>query len=138
MDKRHADLDKDAFIRAMGIALVDFAPGRATMTMTVREDMLNAHAVGHGATTFALADAAFGFACNAGGVKALALSCAISYTAPTRVGDVLTAEAVVAARAGRTGLYDVTVRRGDGEIVALMRGQSYRIGTRNQGSKSDE
>ena len=32
--------------------------------MTVREDMVNGHAIGHGGLTFTLADSAFAFACN--------------------------------------------------------------------------
>ncbi|MEP7092252.1 MAG: hotdog fold thioesterase, partial [Nocardioidaceae bacterium] len=54
----------DAASRALGMELADVAPGRATVRMTVREDMVNGHATGHGGLTFTLADTAFAFACN--------------------------------------------------------------------------
>jgi acyl-CoA thioesterase len=40
-----------------------------------------------------------------------------------REGDVLVATAAERARYGRSGIYDVTVRRGD-DIVAEFRGRS--------------
>jgi len=40
---------------------------------------------------------------------------------------VLTARARERQLAGRTGVYDVEVANGRGEVVALFRGKSYRI-----------
>ena len=48
----------------LGMAITEVGPGRAVMTMQVREDMLNGHAICHGGFIFALADSAFAFACN--------------------------------------------------------------------------
>jgi hypothetical protein len=48
----------DAASRALGMELVEVAPGRATLRMTVRADMVNGHAIGHGGLTFTLADSA--------------------------------------------------------------------------------
>mgnify|MGYP000084115713 CR=1 FL=1 len=39
----------------------------------------------------------------------------------------LLADAAVQSQAGRTGVYDVTVRREDGSVIALFRGKSCRI-----------
>jgi len=47
--------------------------------------------------------------------------------APARAGDVLMAEAVLRIRFGRSGVYDVTVRRG-GEVIAEFRGHSQQLG----------
>ena len=47
--------------------------------------------------------------------------------APARAGDVLVAEAVLRTRFGRSGVYDVTVRRG-GEVIAEFRGCSHQLG----------
>jgi len=46
------------------------------------------------------------------------------------VGDVLTAEAVERSLYGRNGIYDVTVSRGDGELIAELRGRSRTTGER--------
>ncbi len=39
----------------------------------------------------------------------------------------MTAEAIEQSRAGRTGVYDVTVSNQDGTRIALFRGKSYQI-----------
>jgi acyl-CoA thioesterase len=93
--------------------------------MPVREDMLNGHATCHGGQVFTLADTAFAYACNACNRATVALACQISYIAPARQGDVLTATAREQSRTGRTGIYDVEVRRADGTMVALFRGNAY-------------
>ena len=48
---------------------------------------------------------------------------------PVRAGDVLTAHARERVRYGRSGIYDVTVRRGD-EVVAEFRGRSRTLDDR--------
>ncbi|HKC27093.1 MAG TPA: hotdog domain-containing protein, partial [Jatrophihabitans sp.] len=50
----------------------------------------------------------------------------ISFLLPARVGDLLEAEAAVRVRHGRSGIYDVTVRRGD-DVIAEFRGRSTEL-----------
>ena len=116
----------DRASRSLGMEIVDVAPGRATMRMTVREDMVNGHAIGHGGFTFTLADSAFAFACNSYNRSTVAAACEIRFLAPTRLGDVLLAEAVERSRTGRDGVYDITVRSGD-TVVAEFVGRSKEI-----------
>ena len=118
----------DEAVRARGIEVVDVGPGRAVARMTVDEVVVNGHGTAHGGYVFLLADTAFGYACNSRGPRAVAAGCDIDFTAPARLGDALTATAVERWRAGRSGLYDVTVRRGDGTVVAEMRGRSRTVG----------
>ena len=49
----------------------------------------------------------------------------IDFLAPAREGDRLTAEAREVSLAGRTGVYDVSVRNQRGEAIAVFRGRSY-------------
>ena len=116
----------DAASRALGMELVAVAPGRATVTMQVREDMVNGHAIGHGGFTFTLADSAFAFACNSYNRSTVAAACEIRFVAPTRLGDLLVAEAVERSRQGRDGVYDITVRRDD-TVIAEFVGRSKEI-----------
>jgi acyl-CoA thioesterase len=116
----------DRASQALGMRIVEVTPGRAVLEMTVREDMVNGHAIGHGGLTFSLADSAFAFACNSYNRSTVAHECEIRFTAPTRLGDVLTAEAVERSREGRDGVYDVTVRTGDA-VVAQFVGRSKEI-----------
>lgn len=118
---------EDRASQALGMRVVEVAPGRAVLEMLVRSDMTNGHGIGHGGFTYALADSAFAFACNSCNRRTVAYRCDIHYLAAVRAGDVLTAEAVERFRAGRNGICDVTVRRGD-EVVAEFRGTSREIG----------
>ena len=122
---RSAMFAHDGASQALGMQVTAISPTSATVTMTVRADMLNGHATCHGGFITALADSAFAFACNAGNEMTVASGLSIDFLAPGREGDVLTAEGVEVSRAGRTGVYDVTVRNQRGELIAVFRGRSY-------------
>jgi acyl-CoA thioesterase len=117
---------EDRASQGLGMRVVSVGPGRATLEMTVRDDMVNGHAIGHGGLTFTLADSAFAFACNSYNRSTVAAAADIRFLAPTRLGDVLVAEAVERERSGRDGVYDVTVRCGD-VVVAEFVGRSKEI-----------
>jgi acyl-CoA thioesterase len=122
-----AMLSRDRASQALGIALEDARPGYARTSMTIGEEMVNGHAIAHGGVTFTLADSTFAFACNSRDEPNVALQASISYVAAAKLGDRLVAEAQERSSKGRTGVYDITVSRGDGELVALFRGVCYRI-----------
>jgi acyl-CoA thioesterase len=117
----------DRASKALGMKVVDVAPGRATMTMTVRDDMLNGHDICHGGLITTLADSAFAFACNSYDQLTVASGFGVDLVAPARLGDVLTARCVEVSKAGRTGVYDAEVVNQRGERVAVFRGRSYTI-----------
>lgn len=119
---------RDHAARTLGMIIDEVGPGFARLSMTVREDMVNGHDICHGGITFALADTAFAYACNARNDVAVAASCSITYTNPARRGDRLLAECVERFHRGRTGIYDVTVTDQDGQVVALFRGNSRHTG----------
>jgi acyl-CoA thioesterase len=106
----------------LGIRLVEVAPGRAVMSLTVAETMANGHGICHGGLIFSLADSATAFAAGGHNLRAVAQYCTISFLRPARLGDMLTATAEERASAGRSGIYDVQVTRQNGEIVAELRG----------------
>ncbi|MFG2951505.1 hydroxyphenylacetyl-CoA thioesterase PaaI [Streptomyces adustus] len=112
----------------LGIALEDAGPGRATVRMRVAETMVNGHGTAHGGFLFLLADAAFAFACNTHGPATVAQGAQVTFLRPAEPGDELTAEAVERSRFGRSGVYDATVRRSDGTVIAEFRGQSHMLG----------
>lgn len=119
--------ERDPASQALGMTLDAIRPGYARMRMRVREDMLNGHGTCHGGFIFTLADSAFAFACNSHNLNTVGAGCTIDYLAPGRAGDVLVAEAVEQALAGKTGVYDVVVTDQDGRRVALFRGKSHRV-----------
>ena len=117
----------DQASQALGMEIVEVGPGRAVLRMTVREDMVNGHAIGHGGLTFTLADSAFAFACNSYNRVTVAAGADIRFRRPTRLGDLLVATATERERAGADGVYDVLVTVGD-EVVAVFTGRSREIG----------
>lgn len=121
-----AMMAEDRASAALGIEVVECSPGRATVRMKVRADMANGHGIAHGGLVFALADTAFACACNSFGPVTVAAGAEITFLRPGRVGDVLEAEAALRASQGRSGVYDVTVRRGV-EVVAEFRGHSREV-----------
>ena len=93
------------------------------LRMRIAPTMINGHDIAHGGYLFMLADTAFACACNSHGPVTVAAGADITFLAPVRAGDVLTATATERVTYGRNGIYDVTVSRG-GETVAEFRGRS--------------
>lgn len=119
-------LAADAASRALGIEVLEVGDGVATARMTVRADMVNGHGIAHGGFVFSVADTAFACACNSYGPTTVAAGADITFIAPVRAGDVLVARAEARTRFGRSGIFDVTVRRGE-HVVAEFRGRSRQI-----------
>ncbi len=113
--------------RWFGMSLDEIAPGRAVLRMTIEQHHTNGHDICHGGVIFSLADSAFAFACNSYNKVAVAQHNMISFIAPGRLGDVLTATACEVSLNGRSGIYDVRVTRGNGEVIAEMRGCSRMV-----------
>jgi acyl-CoA thioesterase len=120
----------DRASRGLGMAITRIGEGTATLTMTVRDDMLNGFDICHGGFITTLADSAFAFACNSRNVVTVAAGLTVDFLAPAHGGDVLTAEASETSRAGRTGVYDIVVTNQHGARVALVRGRSHALNGR--------
>jgi acyl-CoA thioesterase len=117
--------DDDQASRGLGMEALLIEQDHAIVRMPVRADMVNGHDICHGGFVFTLADSTFALACNSRGWVTVASGADITFTAPSRLGDVLVAEAVVRSAFGRSGLTDVTVKRAsDGQVIAEFRGRS--------------
>ena len=110
-----------------GMEIVEVDEGRAVLRMAVAPEHCNGHGSCHGGVTFSLADSAFAFACNSRNQSTVAQHNIISYLAPGKAGDVLTAVAEETDLSGRSGIYDVTVTNQDGRKIASFRGLSRTI-----------
>jgi acyl-CoA thioesterase len=118
---------EDTATRHVGMQLLEVTPGRARLSLTVRDEFTNGHGMCHGGYIFMLADSAFAFACNSHNQRAVAASAAIDFIASAQRGDVLTAECHEQHRGGRSGLYDTRVTDQNGRLIALFRGRSATI-----------
>ena len=117
--------DDDAASRKLGMELHSAVDGEARLTMRVTSDMVNGHGMCHGGYLFLLADSAFACACNSPGPVTVAAGGDIVFVASARENDVLEAVATERTRYGRSGVYDVTIRRPqDDLVIAEFRGRS--------------
>lgn len=119
-----AMLAEDKAATGIGIEVLDVGPGRSVTAMIVSERMVNGHAICHGGYIFLLADTAFAYACNTYGQREVAQHCTVTFVAPGRLGMRLMAECKERQRAGRSGIYDVSVKDQDGNVIAEFRGHS--------------
>jgi acyl-CoA thioesterase len=117
---------RDALSQWMGMSVVEADAGRSVLQMTVRDDMVNGFGTLHGGALFALADSAFAFATNAGGLLSVAVDCSISYPVASRPGDVLRAVAVEQSTTNRLAFCEVTVFNQHDVAVGYFRGTVYR------------
>ena len=122
-----AMFSRDAASKLIDLKLASVRPGYSRLTMLVRPDMVNGHHICHGGYLFTLADSAFAYACNSYNRNTVASACHIDFLTPAREGELLEAECEERSLAGRTGVYDTTIRNARGKVVALFRGKSYRI-----------
>ncbi|GLQ17389.1 hydroxyphenylacetyl-CoA thioesterase PaaI [Maritalea porphyrae] len=119
--------DNDSASQRVGMKLVEVGVGSAVLSMIIDDQHLNGHKICHGGYIFMLADSAFAFACNSYNQLAVAYQNSITYSAPGKKGDVLTAKAVEVSKSGRSGIYDVTITNQNDEALAHFRGHSRTI-----------
>ena len=127
---REVMLAEDHATRALGIEIAEVGPGHALARMQVRRDMLNGFGICHGGLITTLADTAFAYACNSANHVTVAAGVSVDFVAPAHEGDLLSAHCEQRTQQARTGVYDVLVRNQHGHTVALMRGRSHRLKSR--------
>ena len=123
----HAMWANDQASAWLGMVLGPVTAGSAELQLTVQAHHCNGLGICHGGVTFALADSTFAFACNSRNQMTVAQNNMITFIAPARQGDTLTATAREVSLTGRSGIYDVRVVTQSGTLVAEMRGLSRAI-----------
>ncbi len=119
-------LENDLFSLWLGIEILEAAPGRSVLQMTVRKEMTNGFKVSHGGVAFSLADSALAFAAGSHGRIAMTIDSSISFFNAVKAGDCLTARAEEENLGSQTAVYNVNVSNQRDETVAVMRGTAYR------------
>ncbi len=120
----------DPSLEALGITVLEALAGHSVVTLTVQPQMVNGHGITQGGYVFALADSAFAFAANSVLEGTATTDAQITYLAPSRVGEVLVAEAGLYFRDARRVVVDVTVRSSHRKI-ALFRGTGRALRARS-------
>lgn len=119
--------ERDHVAHALGIKIEQVGLGSATVSMQVRQDMVNGHDICHGGYMALLCDSAFAYACNSYNQVTVASGFAIELLAPAQLGDTLVAVAVEQTVRGRMGIYDAKLTNQRGDVIAMFRGKSARI-----------
>ncbi len=114
----------DKTSRMLGIRQESIAPGKASVSMIVGEEMVNGLDMAHGGLMFTLADVAFALACNTRNAVAVGNFCSVQFLRPASRGDRLTATARESLLEGRNGIYDVCVTDQNGQKIIEFRGHS--------------
>ncbi|MCF0197091.1 MAG: hotdog fold thioesterase [Bacteroidaceae bacterium] len=117
---------KDRFASDAGCVLTVLSEGRATATMTVGPQHLNAGGVCQGGALFTLADLAFAGAVNSHGQLSFSINSTIHIIASAREGDVLTAVATELVNHPKIPFCEVRISNQDGVLIATFSGQAYR------------
>lgn len=125
MDDSIVFFQQDTFSQDLGIRLIQGGEGISTMDLTISPRHLNSHGTVHGGVIFALADAAFAVASNAGGIPAVAINTSITYMKSASAGT-LTASAREFSKNQKLGSYVVEIHDQDGEKIAVFQGLAYR------------
>ena len=123
-------LPNDPAVDRVGITVSRLDDRRWSATMTITDDDLNRHGVGHGGVVFLLADAVFERVTNAdlgADQVAFASGASIDFVRPAMPGDALTAIGAATDRWGRTTMVDITVTNQNDEVVAHFRGNTRTI-----------
>jgi len=119
--------DRDPYAASQGFELLAVTDDQVIVSLTVRDDQINFHGGTHGGVLFSLADCAFSLASNAYGDPAVAIDTHLAITAPSQIGDVLTAIAREMTRGRSLATYRVDVTRADGRTVALFTGTVFLV-----------
>ncbi len=117
VERLHA---RDGLCRHLGIDYVDGGVGHAVVELKIGAQHLNFLGGGHGGVIFALADSAFGLACNAGNNLSVAIDAHITFIKGVKPGDVLRAEARLVSNSSKTAVYRAEVTRADDGGVTVL------------------
>lgn len=131
----HPLLKNDYASEWLGIELLKVHDGHATITMKLRQEMLNGFGIAHGGMIFAFADTAFALACNphTGSTDTITVASGvdINFLKPGIPGRKLTAIADRRQQQGRSGIYDIqifqSVPGAEDEVLAEFRGRSRTV-----------
>ena len=123
------EVAREPFALALGMELKELAAGYSAVEMTYDPAaMNNLFARAHGGAIFSLIDEAFETVCQTVGEVTVALSVSVNFVASPVSGARLRAEAREVSSTKRTASYDIKVRDGAGELVAVCQALAYRTG----------
>lgn len=117
MERIQFILDNDQVIRLFGMELEEAREGYVKISVTVRDEHLNAHNIAHGALIFALADVAFAIAVNSV-TDAVGVQWSFNTFRAAMPGERITAECDLTHRGKSLMVVDYRVSNEAGKMIA--------------------
>ena len=119
-------MEKDLFSQWLGIERLEESEGYCRLKMVIRKEMCNGFEIAHGGITYSFADSALAFASNSHGRQSVSIETSISHIKSLKTGDAIIAVAQEKNISNRIGIYDITINKENGELVAIFKGTVYR------------
>jgi acyl-CoA thioesterase len=117
MERVQFILDNDRVIKLFGMELEEASEGYVKISVSVKDDFLNAHNIAHGALIFALADVAFAIAVNSV-TDAVGVQWSFNSFRAAMQGEKITAECELIHRGKSLMVVDYRVTNEAGKIIA--------------------
>ena len=117
MDRVQEIFRDDRLIQDFGMKLIEARDGYAKVSAVVEERFLNAHNIGHGVLTFAVADAAFALSANAVS-DATGVNWSFNILRAAKPGDTLIAESRAIHKGRRQIVCELSVTTEQGRLLA--------------------
>ena len=102
-----------ALLELYRIRVVEASEGGCTLEATPRAELVNSAGVTHGSLAFTIADTAAAYAMASRDLHAVTINAAMSYTAPARHDEVLTAHASIRTAGRRLAAVQADVYSAD-------------------------
>lgn len=117
MERVQFILDNDQVIKLFGMELEEASEGYVKISVSVKDNFLNAHNIAHGALIFALADVAFAIAVNSV-TDAVGVQWSFNSFRAAMPGEKITAECELTHRGKSLMVVDYRVTNDGGKIIA--------------------
>lgn len=117
MDRVQEIYRGDRLMQDFGMMLIEARAGYAKLSVVVEERFLNAHNIGHGVLTFAIADAAFALSVNAES-DATGVNWGFNIIRAAKPGETLVGESRVIHKGRQQVVCELTVTTAEGKLLA--------------------
>jgi acyl-CoA thioesterase len=117
MDRVQEIYRGDRVMQDFGMKLIEARDGYAKLSVVVEERFLNAHNIGHGVLTFAIAAAAFALSVNAAS-DATGVNWGFNITRAAKPGETLIGESRAIHKGRQQGVCELTVTTSEGRLLA--------------------
>jgi acyl-CoA thioesterase len=117
MDRVQEIYRGDRLMQDFGMKLIEARDGYAKLSVVVEERFLNAHNIGHGVLTFAIADAAFALSVNAV-TDATGVNWGFNIIRAAKPGETLIGESRVIHKGRQQVVCELSVTTSEGRLLA--------------------